>query len=484
MQHQTKEIYLGYRDEYGEPSVPLPKQMLGHASVGPFKDTCIAGSLGTGKTEWQCQEMITQAASFPKNMILTGRKVLDAFKKSTLIQLLEAGGDFIKVHRPQDHEIIMLNDSKIVYLALDDTRDAIQRIKSMNLGAFSFDQLEEVPEETYRAARGQLRRKNSALVNFHTCNPAGHDWVWRRFKKNLKDNHKLGRQLIETVTWPKGMDPPTSDLEVQAHSDNPYLPYEYIVGLLENPTHWVNRYVHCEWDDFAGLVYPMFDYEKHFIKPFNIPDWWDRYIIYDYGYTNPTAIMFAAVDPNGVIYVYDLIYVSEMIIPEIYPMVHQRTKGRNHLYKWYADPSIVKTERDGSNVADEWEDYSIFWDMAKNDKRAGFERVGKYLHLDSTKKGPHGVMGRAKLYFFDIPAMQPVYDEVSEYKWAELKYNHSTKNKPEEPVKRKDHTCDDLRYLVHAVEDASSKPKKPMDEYDMSRFYEKSGKRRNKFMSV
>ena len=64
--------------------------------------------------------------------------------------------------------------------------------------------------------------------------------------------------------------------------------------------------------------------------------------------------------------------------------------------------------------------------------------------------------------------MQPVYEEITEYKWRELKYNHSIHNRPEEPVKKRDHTMDNLKYLVHAVDYRATKKKKRKDVYKMN----------------
>jgi phage terminase large subunit len=444
------DVNISYRDGEGNATSPLPHQEEYHLYTGFCKHHLLAGSLGTGKTEAMCMEAIHQSAAYQNNLGLMGRKVLDSFKKSTLIQLLDLGEGFIQKHRAQEKEIIFKNRSKIVYMALDDSRDSIQRIKSMNLGWFAFDQLEEMSEQTFIAAAGQMRRKHAMRVSFHTCNPAGHDWVWHRFKKNKKkqNDKKDGYRLIETMTWQPGIPPPETDAEVGYYSDNPHLPSDYIKHLLEMPSQWVNRYVYCSWDDFAGAVYPEFDEEKHLVKPFQIPDWWNHYVVYDYGYRNPTAILFAAVDEEGNVYVYDLIYKSEHTIDLLVPKVERRLKSGIN-YTFLADPSIVRTERDGNSVADEWYEYGIEWEKAKNDKRAGFERVSTYLKPD--------INGKCKLLFFNTLNMKPLVDEIVEYRWKELKHGFETRSLPEEPIKKNDHAMDTLRYLVHYIED-SDKP--------------------------
>lgn len=467
------DIYIGFRDEEGNPSQPLPHQMDYQTHIGYARHVLLAGSLGTGKTEAMCVEAILQSSYYKNNLGLMGRKVLDAFKKSTLVQLLDIAGGFVRRHGAQDHVIEFLNGSKIVYMALDDSRDAIQRIKSMNLGWFAFDQLEEVPEATFQAGLGQLRRKNSLRANFHTCNPAGHDWVWRRWKRRKNQGIKGGYYLVESRTWTKGVDPPETQDDVRTYSDNPHLPPEYIKTLLENPDPWVNRYVYCSWDDFSGLVYPMFDEKVHMIKQFGIPTWWNHYVVYDYGYRNPSAVLFSAIDDEGNIYVYDLIYMAETPIRELADMVHSRLKDGVD-YTFLADPSIMRTERDGNTIAGEWEDYDIYWELAKNDVRAGIDRVSRYLQPDAN--------GKTRLKFFDVSSMMPLLDEIGDYKWKELRYGGDNRSKPEEPVKVNDHAMDCLKYLVHYVED-SQVPQEKKDKWDMS-FFKNIGKRESGWMSI
>lgn len=448
---------IGYKDADGNLSFPTPKQLDYADAIGPSKHTLFAGGLGTGKSDAMCLEAAVQSRLYKNNLGLMGRKVLDAFKKTTLVQLLDMFGAYVYRHNANDHEITMIDGSKIIYLALDDSRDAMQRIKSLNLGWFAFDQLEEVPEATFEAAAGQLRRKGSQRVSFHTSNPAGHNWNWKRFKRDAKgsiyDNENFA--LIEAQTWPPGVPPPKTQSDVRAYSSNPYLPPDYIRWLLTRPKLWVNRYVYCSWDDFSGLIYPMFDENLHVIKPWPLRTWWYRYVVYDYGFQNPSCILFAAVDDRKTIYIYDIIYEERTYISDLAGLIRDRVK-REPVDKrfWLADPSIMRTERDGITIADEWENHGIYWGLANNDKRVGIDRVARYLTPDESNN--------CKLYFFDVPGMRPLVNEMLEYHWKELRYGRDDKELPEEPIKRKDHAMDCLRYLVHEVMD-SPRPKAEFD---------------------
>ena len=94
------ELYVGYTDESGNPTTPLAHQEEYHLYTGWAKHHLLAGSLGTGKTDAMCVEAVKQSLEIDNNLGLMGRKVLDAFKKSTLLQLLDIAGDSVKKHYP------------------------------------------------------------------------------------------------------------------------------------------------------------------------------------------------------------------------------------------------------------------------------------------------------------------------------------------------------------------------------------------------
>ena len=448
------ELKLTYLDHDGKVSVPTPKQAEFHGMLNhhnPLKrkrHVVFAGGFGTGKTDALVIEAIHQSLSIPRNLGLIGRKTIDSFRKSTLETILTlAPQGAIKRHNKTEHEIEFINGSKLVYMQLDSGRDAVNRIKSMNLGWFAVDQLEEVSYEIYLAAQGRLRRKGTNRCNFHTVNPAGHDWLWRMWvDRQVPDTEAHEYGLVESVTWPVDVAPPQTQEDVRRYSDNPYLPPDYIRGLLAYPERWRKRFVHCHWDAFEGLVFPEFKEDVHFVPRFNIPKHWERYVAMDYGYRNPTAVLFAAVSPGGQIYVYDSHYRNEWRVRDHVPVIRAKA-GNDLITDWLADPSIFKQGYDSKTIAGEYEKFGILWNPANNDVGAGINRVGEYLTPDESDN--------CRLYVFaDIPDRGSFEREIGAYVWKDLKAG-SEKNDPEDPVKKDDHFMDALRYLVMWVHEHS-----------------------------
>ena len=447
MPERDVELSLNYLNENGNSSLPTPKQEEFHMMVNHpdpekrRKHMVFAGGFGTGKTDALVIEALAQTLLIPGNLGLIGRKTIDSFRKSTLETLLRLAppGSIIR-HNKTEHEIEFINKSKIVYMQLDAGRDAVDRIKSMNLGWFAVDQLEEIDHEVFLAAQGRLRRKGSNRCDFHTVNPAGHDWIWRIWVAGeAPDGEANEYGLVESVTWPEGVDAPWSDAEVAAHSDNPYLPADYIRSLLAYPERWKKRFVHCHWDSFEGLIWPEFKEGIHLKQRFNIPKNWPRYVAMDYGYRNPTAVLWFTVSPQGQIFVYNSHYRSEWRIADHVPVIRAKC-GHDLIKDWLADPSISKQGYDGKTIASEYAKFGMFWNPANNDVGAGINRVGEYFTPDESDN--------CRLYIFsDLPDIGEFLKEMGSYVWKDIKVG-SDKSDPEAPKKKNDHFMDALRYGV------------------------------------
>ena len=474
--------YLGFKDEDENPTAPLPKQVEATNMRGKYRFIGNFGSFGTGKTKWICLMMVIDANRYPGNDILTGRKKLSWFESSTLNDLLDAiPPELLIRHDKQKHNIwirsIKANGeegkpSVIRYRQLDASREALKEIKSMNLGMFAPDQAEEIEKEVWDAACGRLRRKNSARQALAAANPLGRNWIWKLFVDgagNRTSIKEFGHALygyVEARMWTKGVPAPRKQSDVTfAVSDNPYLPWDYITSLLVSyPEKWLNRYVFCEWGNFEGLVYPMWDDKVHLVKPFDIPDWWNRLIVLDHGHRNATAIGWIAISPDGDLFLYDLHYEEGHWVDHHAAVLKVKSERNgtelDDVWAWPADPSIFHQHME-TTIADEYENEEIFWDRANNDLPGGVNRVATYLKIDPELKNDRYPEGKPRFFVFDIPETEPFRDEIKNYSWDEMVIQGG-KNAPEKPRKLNDHAMDMLRYAINYIED-SEKPIKSTD---------------------
>jgi len=360
IQQVMAEISISYPKTEDNPNgVPLPKQLEFHTS--PKKYRLFAGGFGTGKTLALGLETLKQMLIYPNNYGVIARKDLQELKATTLKDFFEVCPEgVIAHHNKQDKVIEFLNRSQLYCMNLDSAREAERKIKSLNLGLVAIDQLEEIAENIFLAFIGRLRRRDSGRCFIASCNPAGHDFVWRRWvqcpyeqfceiiqlplekaneickqiavniDKALLDMANMtaegGKYREEFIYGRFDMPPEIAKTLYEKYNygcieattfDNPYLPPDYVDQLLKYPKNWVRRYVYCSWEDFEGLVFSEFLASRNKIKSHE-PGASERiYVVMDYGYRNPTSIGFYSVDYDGTVRRYREFYESGRQISDI-----------------------------------------------------------------------------------------------------------------------------------------------------------------------
>lgn len=259
------------------------------------------GAFGSGKSYTICDEAIAWCLEQPGIRGLIARKTAPELRDTTepvfaermppdlwnAGHLSRAGGHFDTFTFP--------NGSTVSFRSIDDWR----KFKSWNLGFVAFDELSEFDEETYIGIRSRVRQKDlthEARALGYTgkitrrgiwgsTNPEGKDWCYRRFHPDSKDRQPGCKAFFSTTL------------------DNPYLPPEYVQSLLEMPKPWVQRYVLCQFDDFAGRIYDEFGWDTHTIEH---PNWRQLgmggpvvWMGMDPGTENPTAGLWCWVDRDN-----------------------------------------------------------------------------------------------------------------------------------------------------------------------------------------
>lgn len=445
-------IYIGYMTDDNVPTQPLPKQVLLHTRFKDNKHSLGDGSFGWGKTDAMVLRCIDEAMKYPGNVCLLGRKFLSSFLTSTLDSLLaHLPDELILRHNKQEHEIELIPPyrSKILYMQLDASREALKKINSMNLGFFGVDQIEEIEEEVFLALNGRLRRKRSSRKSLSTCNPNGHSWVYHRFVRH-KGPEQNDYGHVSGHIWKEGIPAPTCQEEVIIeYCDNPYLDWDYIRDMLLNmPDRWVKRYIYGDWDNFEATIWPEAKAEPwadggHIVKPFNIPDWWNRYVILDHGHRNPTAVLFVAVDGDGNWWIYDCHHAAGYWV-DYHAAIIKTKIGDDNIYGYLADPTIFDEHESEATIGRQYEDLGLYFEKANRDVPGGIDNVGRAFK-------------ERRIRVFDLPQFDPFWTEVLDYSWDDIGRSLSEK---ERPKKINDHFPDVLRYMANHLY-ASLQPEKP-----------------------
>lgn len=265
-----------------------------HRSAAKYK--LLIGGIGSGKSTALYAESIAFALEQPgSNMLLCrryGPDIKDTIEKD-FFELLPVGmvlPGSIKRGGGRVQDFTFPNGSHIAFRGLDDWT----RHKSTTYCWIGIDEADEQPEENLDGISGRLRQtaplKLAADRGYTTrqpmrrqiclaSNPAGKNWLWKRFIN--PDSRK-----------------PNHDGFVSTTLDNPHLSLDYLEDLLSKDLAWVRRWVLCEFDEMLGAIYPQWGAEntpKRLVIPEHFDDIW---MGFDPGTTrvNPSAVVWAGVD--------------------------------------------------------------------------------------------------------------------------------------------------------------------------------------------
>lgn len=289
---------------------------------------------------------------------------------------------------------------RLSYLAKED--DAREH-DTAQFHYIAFDELTHFSEWVYNYMKSRLRSDDPDLptVIRSASNPGniGHGWVKRRFI----DPHRFGYRLIyDHKTKQRRIFIPSSI------EDNIYIQNkeDYVNSLKDLPEAEYKAKVLGDWDAFKGQVFEEFlkfpmpdDPEKvcHVCAPFDIPSHWPRFSSIDWGFRHPTAILWAALSPEGRVYIYreySKRFANTAVWAKDYANI---SADESHAYATgpKMDPSAWQ-KRGVNTVAQEFTEYAKsitssgaaveFTPVkADNDRLSGKLLVHEYLRLKQTE---------------------------------------------------------------------------------------------------
>ena len=373
------------------------------------KFVCIKGTWRCGKSMAGLLAANKECEEKDRNLYLVIRREYTDLRDSTL----RDWGRWVGRRVNADKDVMYPNGSVLMFRHGDD----INSLKNTTLGGALMVQAEEMVEEDFWFLKGRLSRIGASNQLRLECNYDGHNWIYKLFNEQ-----KIGT-LITTNTF---------DNEVN-------LPPDYISGLKLLPKSLQDRFLYGSDADMEGRIWEEFSAERNIIDPFYVPQGWDRIAALDHGFTNPTVVLWAVIDWDGNVFIYDEYYQAGK--PVSYNAEQILKYDNENVRRWFIDPSCsAKTQQkrfadgvvDLHSVIDEYRDYGIRFEPAENSLLAGINRVNEFFKS-----------GKLKITKNCVNTIR----EVENWKWRKVKLNQ-VKDHSEEPVDKDDHTCDALRYII------------------------------------
>ncbi len=419
---------------------PLPKQekFLYFIEVrDDIKFIWYCGGFGSGKSYIGSQAVIRHAMQNPKGRSLIARQTMVDLKATTMKTFFEViDSRLILKWNKSESLLTLINGHEIYFWGLDN----IEKLKSLEIGLFWIDEVNEVAELTFNVLKGRLRNKHhKKRLGILTSNSEGKNWTYKQFVlgKGIKTAQELEKYRI-----------------IKAPSnENTYLPEDYLEVLNNYTGDLLERYVKASWNVFEGQIFPDFVRSVHVIEPFAIPETWRKIGGIDHGERNPSTFVWAAISPSGDIYIYREYSLAGAAVDQHVRNIYA-LNDKDSLEYIVIDPSVksvrgISGRKVDTEYKEEWLKvfgHSMPIRYANNDVNAGIARLHKYFRIDpdrihpSTKK-----KGAPRIFYFNTCPL--LADETEGYKWK--KVIPTNENDPDEaPRKKDDHLLDPTRYIV------------------------------------
>jgi phage terminase large subunit len=154
---------------------------------------------------------------------------------------------------------------------------------------------------------------------------------------------------------------------------------EYERRLLALPDREKRALLYGEWDIFEGQYFTEFSREKHVVEPFEIPVSWRRYRTLDYG-LDRLAVLWCAIAPDGVVYVYREYCESSLPISAAARAITDRTPKNEDVYATLAPPDLwARSQETGKTKAGIFAEHGVIFTKTSNDRECGWLSVKELL---------------------------------------------------------------------------------------------------------
>ncbi len=342
-----------------------------------------------------------------------------------------------------------------------------------------FDELTQFTfeEYIYMLSRNRPNGPGTRCYIRAQANPGGigHGWVKERFVSPAPPGTTICEQVKYTDN--DGIEHERTRTRIFIPStvfDNKILLRNdpgYVARLAALPEHERAALLYGDWNSFSGQVFTEWKndpsrYDEraftHVISPFKIPQNWQVFRSFDWGYSHPFSVGWYALDGEGTLYRIRELYGctgtpntgvrwdAERIAEEILRIEREDKSLCSHYIYGIADPAIFG-RNGGESIAEIMERRGVYFDRGCNSRIAGKHQVHDRLRMDSEGHPRLYVFSTCRHFIRTFPTL--VYDTV---------------DVEDVNTECEDHIYDELRYacMAHPIRrQAEEVPWKPSESY-------------------
>lgn len=351
------------------------------------------------------------------------------------VELLE-----VAKYNDKDKVLKFKNGSTINFTYCANDKD-LDRLQGTEYDVIFLDEATQLSEYQMKTITACLRGVNDFPKRvYYTCNPGGqgHQYIKRIFIDKRYDDGEVPEDynFIQSLV---------TDNKVLMESQP-----DYIRQLEALPPKLREAWLYGSWDVYEGQFFEEFaDRPEHYldrqythvIEPFEIPASWKIYRCFDWGYNHPFACEWAAVSPDGVIYIILELYgctktpnegvkwFPKQVFKEIHRIETEHRWLKDKQIIGIADPAIWNAEY-GESIAETASKCGVNFFKGDHERLAGWMQMHYRFAFDPNGFPMMYVFRNCKGFIRTIPLL--MYDE----------------HRPEDiDTDGEDHIADAVRYL-------------------------------------
>ena len=336
-------------------------------------EVLFGGAAGGGKSYGQIVDALLFALKYPGSKQLILRRTFSELDKSLIRTSLGLYPREIYSFNSSSHTGRFKNGSCIDFGYCANENDVYQ-YQSAEYDCIRFDELTHFTEMQYVYLISRVRGANPFPKQIKSStNPGGvgHSWVKARFVDPMPSGETfLGEGDMTRVFLPSLL------------SDNDFLERldpSYRQRLEALPEREKKALLYGDWNIFEGQYFTEFSAKDHVCEPFEIPPSWRRYRTLDYG-LDRLAVLWIALSPDGVAYVYREYCESNLPISKAARAINERTPPAEDIYVTLAPPDLfARTQESGKTKASLFHEYGVTFTKTSSDRECGWLAVKELL---------------------------------------------------------------------------------------------------------
>ena len=351
--------------------------------------TAYGGARGGGKSHVARMKAELLCLRYAGIQVLFMRRTYPELKENHLLPAMrELNG--IAQYKGTDKAFLFPNGSRLKFGYCQYDKDLLQ-YQGQAYDVIFLEECTQFPENVFTTMTESNRSSGLMQETFRprmyfTCNPGGvgHAWFKRLFiDRDYKPTERPEDYLFIQATV-------HDNVWLMEHSP------DYVRALENLPDDRRRAMLYGDWDVFEGQYFPEFRRDTHTCEPFEIPDYWRRYVAIDYG-LDMLAAYWIAVDETDAAVVYREVYEPNLIIPDAARRLLD-ANGGEHITAWFAPKDLWNRRQEtGRSVADIFAEEGLYLDQVSNGRIAGWYELKRRLQAAPNEFGEK----RPRLRIFD-----------------------------------------------------------------------------------